>query len=229
MSSTFLPRLASSPPSKVVALFAALLTWLVPAGSFQTHEITYLAEGVEKSRTVIEPGSFKIARDAAGNEIYNRATLFESGGGAGFLNFVFESLVSVSKWGSAIGVIMFMLVIGGAFGVIMRTGTIDNGILRLIEKTRQNQEKPKAVHPKLSTQSCPPKAVHPKLSTQSCPPKAIHPKLSTQSCPIVTRQMLIFVVAMKKLIIPMCVSISVTGPDLSGNLLAFYLLFPAYW
>ena len=122
-----------------VALFAAILSWLVPAGFFQTHDITYLAEGVEKSRTVIEPGSFEIARDAAGNLVYNRAALFESGGGAGFLNFVFEGLVSGSKWGSAIGVIMFMLVIGGAFGVIMRTGTIDNGILKLIEKTRGNE------------------------------------------------------------------------------------------
>ncbi len=34
---------------------------------------------------------------------------------------------------------MFMLVIGGAFGVVMRTGTIDNGILRLIDKTRGNE------------------------------------------------------------------------------------------
>ena len=122
-----------------VALFAAVLSWVVPAGSFQTQDITYLAEGVEKSRTVIEPGSFEIARDAAGDVIYNRAELFESGGGAGFLNFVFEGLVSGSKWGSAIGVIMFMLVIGGAFGIIMRTGTIDNGILKLIDKTRGNE------------------------------------------------------------------------------------------
>ncbi len=27
---------------------------------------------------------------------------------------------------------MFMLVIGGAFGIVMRTGTVDNGILALI-------------------------------------------------------------------------------------------------
>jgi uncharacterized ion transporter superfamily protein YfcC len=31
---------------------------------------------------------------------------------------------------------MFMLVIGGAFGIVMRTGTIDNGILALIRHTR---------------------------------------------------------------------------------------------
>lgn len=35
---------------------------------------------------------------------------------------------------------MFMLVIGGSFGVVMATGTIDNGILRLIDKTRGNEK-----------------------------------------------------------------------------------------
>lgn len=34
---------------------------------------------------------------------------------------------------------MFMLVIGGAFGIVMRTGTIDNGILALIRHTRGNE------------------------------------------------------------------------------------------
>lgn len=34
---------------------------------------------------------------------------------------------------------MFMLVIGGAFGIVMRTGTVDNGILALIRHTRGNE------------------------------------------------------------------------------------------
>lgn len=44
------------------------------------------------------------------------------------MNFPFEGLTSGSKYGTAVGIIMFMLVIGGAFGIVMRTGTIDNGI-----------------------------------------------------------------------------------------------------
>ncbi|XPE50913.1 hypothetical protein ACNKHX_14370 [Shigella flexneri] len=32
-----------------------------------------------------------------------------------------------------------MLVIGGAFGIVMRTGTVDNGILALIGHTRGNE------------------------------------------------------------------------------------------
>lgn len=55
------------------------------------------------------------------------------------MNFPFEGLVSGSKWGSAIGVIMFMLLIGGSFGVVIRTGTIDNGILYLIDKTKGSE------------------------------------------------------------------------------------------
>ncbi len=123
----------------LVGILAAALTYLVPAGSFQSQEVSYLADGVEKTRTVIDPASFAYATDDAGNLQYNRIALFEGGGGVGLLNFPFEGLVSGSKWGSAIGVIMFMLVIGGAFGVVMRTGTIDNGILRLIDKTRGNE------------------------------------------------------------------------------------------
>lgn len=46
------------------------------------------------------------------------------------MNFPFEGLTSGSKFGTAVGIIMFMLVIGGAFGIVMRTGTIDNGIWR---------------------------------------------------------------------------------------------------
>ncbi|PKG74187.1 hypothetical protein CXF86_13780 [Shewanella sp. GutCb] len=122
-----------------VALGAALMTYFIPVGSFETQEVSYVIDGVEKSRSVIDPSSFSYEKDANGEPILNPVSLFEGGGGAGFFNFAFEGLVSGSKWGSAIGVIMFMLVIGGAFGIVMATGTIDNGILKLIDKTRGNE------------------------------------------------------------------------------------------
>ncbi|GAA4898356.1 putative basic amino acid antiporter YfcC [Ferrimonas pelagia] len=123
----------------IVGLLAAGLTYLVPAGSFQSQEITEVVAGIETTRSVIDPASFAYATNDDGSLQYHRVALFEGGGGVGFLNFPFEGLVSGSKWGSAIGVIMFMLIIGGAFGVVMRTGTIDNGILRLIDKTQGNE------------------------------------------------------------------------------------------
>ena len=122
-----------------VALAAAMLTYFVPIGAFDTQEVSYLANGVEKSRVVVDPSSFQYILDEQGDPKLQPVALFEGGGGTGFFNFAFEGLVSGSKWGSAIGVIMFMLVIGGSFGIVMATGTIDNGILRLIDKTRGNE------------------------------------------------------------------------------------------
>lgn len=57
-------------------------------------------------------------------------------GGFGFLNFVFKGLVSGDKYGSAVGIAALILVVGGAFGIIMRTGAIDAGIYAFISKTR---------------------------------------------------------------------------------------------
>ncbi|PSW20728.1 putative basic amino acid antiporter YfcC [Photobacterium sanctipauli] len=122
-----------------IALLATAMTYVIPAGMFETQDITYMADGAEKTRTVLDPESFAYATDEQGNPIYKTVGLFASGGGIGLMNFVFEGLVSGSKWGSAIGVIMFMLVIGGAFGIVMRTGTIDNGILRLIDRTKGSE------------------------------------------------------------------------------------------
>lgn len=123
-----------------VALAAAVLTYLVPIGAFQTQEVNYIADGVEKTRTVVDPNSFAYQLDESGAPQLQPVALFQGEGGIGLFNFAFEGLASGSKWGSAIGVIMFMLVIGGSFGVVMATGTIDNGILRLIDKTRGNEK-----------------------------------------------------------------------------------------
>ena len=123
-----------------VALLAGLMTYFIPIGSFQTQEVHYLADGVDKARTVVDPTSFAYQLDAAGEPKLQPVALFKGEGGVGFFNFAFEGLTSGSKWGSAIGVIMFMLVIGGSFGVVMATGTIDNGILKLIDKTRGNEK-----------------------------------------------------------------------------------------
>lgn len=54
--------------------------------------------------------------------------------GFGWLNYVFEGLVTGDKWGSAVGIVAFILVIGGAFGIIMKTGAIDAGIYAFIRR-----------------------------------------------------------------------------------------------
>lgn len=62
--------------------------------------------------------------------------IFEKWGDVGFLNYMFEGLVTGDKWGSAVGVVAFILVVGGAFGIIIRTGAVDAGIINIISKYR---------------------------------------------------------------------------------------------
>lgn len=56
--------------------------------------------------------------------------------GFGFLNYIFEGLVTGDKYGSAVGIVALILVVGGAFGIIMKTGAIDAGIYAFIRKTK---------------------------------------------------------------------------------------------
>jgi uncharacterized ion transporter superfamily protein YfcC len=56
--------------------------------------------------------------------------------GFGFMNYVFEGLVTGDKYGSAVGIVALILVVGGSFGIIMKTGAIDAGIHAFIRKTR---------------------------------------------------------------------------------------------
>jgi len=120
--STFRPR--SAPDVLlillVLACVLALLSHWLPAGLFSTE----LVDG--KARPV--PGSYRVVEDWAG------VPLFGSGERVGLLNIVFEGLVSGSRQGSAIGVVAFLLVIGGAFGLVMHTGAVQRGLDVLIRR-----------------------------------------------------------------------------------------------
>lgn len=117
----------------VVAL-AAAATYFVPLGVFDTEEVTYTSQGEEQSTTVLDPGSFQVAEGGV-----EGVGLFEAGGGAGFLNYVFAGLVSGDEFGAAVGVVAFIIVIGGAFGIVLRTGAVESGLLSVIDRT-QNKE-----------------------------------------------------------------------------------------
>lgn len=116
-----------------IILLAGALTYFVPAGHFELEQVTKVVDGVETSREQLKSGSFQYE-----DSTEDHATpLFADGGGMGIMNYAFEGLVSGDKWGSAVGVIAFILVVGGAFGIIMQTGAINNGILALINKTKR--------------------------------------------------------------------------------------------
>lgn len=99
-----------------IALFVALLVPWVPAGYFE--------KGV-----AISLDSYRVA------EHNIRIAWFASGKEVGLFNAPFEGMTSGSRTGSAIGVIAFILLVGGAFGVINASGAVDRGLLRLIAMT----------------------------------------------------------------------------------------------
>lgn len=124
-------------PDALVILFfimvlAALASHFIPAGSFQLLEPAPVAEGAAKLKGKLDPASFTFAEETGSG-----VPLFAEGGEIGFFNYAFEGLVSGNKWGSAVGVVMFILITGGAFGILMKTGAIHNGILALIARTRK--------------------------------------------------------------------------------------------
>lgn len=186
-----------------VALFSWLITFLVPAGKFTTHEVEYLdSSGETKTKTVLMAETFrysynlnnnflseelpKLSNDTAkleefevdkeaftalvadlkdvdqakldevglsddelysmyGEAMYDTSTKLhktaklwgtDDFGGFGFLNYLFEGLVSGDKYGSAVGIVALILVVGGAFGIIMNTGAIDAGIYAFISKAK---------------------------------------------------------------------------------------------
>ncbi|MGB3725633.1 MAG: putative basic amino acid antiporter YfcC [Glaciecola sp.] len=132
-------NIASKMPDAFVILFmvillATALTYILPAGSFQTQEVVSNVNGESVSRTLIVQNSFSFEENSQ-----NGVGIFATGDAMGAMNYAFEGLVSGDKYGSAVGVVAFILVVGGAFGIIMQTGAINNGILALIAKTQKTQ------------------------------------------------------------------------------------------
>lgn len=111
-----------------VAVFAFALNFVIPAGTFDT--VITEVNGVERS--VIDPGSYQSAEGGPAG-----MALFAEGGGIGFLNFAFEGMVSGSKWGASIGVFAFILLTGGAFGLIFASGSVERGLFQVIARNRK--------------------------------------------------------------------------------------------
>lgn len=106
---TFLVLLA------LAALAALVVPW-VPAGLFEPGGPVSLER-------------FRWVPDAPAS------TLFGSGDGRGFLNFLFEGFTSGNRNGAAVGVIALVLIVGGSFAVVSATGAVERGLVRLIAAT----------------------------------------------------------------------------------------------
>lgn len=125
-----------------VIAFCAAMTYVIPMGQYDVHEVTYEQNGQEKSKTVLDADSFRIVTDENGVVQKYKVPLFgteDFDGKVGVLNYMFEGLVSGDKWGSAVGIVAFILVVGGAFGIMFRTGAVENAIFLAISKTQSKK------------------------------------------------------------------------------------------
>ena len=93
-----------------IVLLAAISSYLVPAGWFAMTEIIDSAGNTVKR---IDPQQFFIAQDTA-----HHVSLFSSTDKTGLVNFAFDGMTSGDRMGSAVGVVAFILIVGGAFGVV---------------------------------------------------------------------------------------------------------------
>ena len=112
-----------------VALLAFALTYWITPGSFSLTEQA-LSDG--GSRSVIDPQSFQHSEQGP-----KGLPLFGEQGQMGLLNLPFEGMVSGDRSSAAIGVFAFILITGGAFGILMATGSINRALMSLISRSQQ--------------------------------------------------------------------------------------------
>jgi len=93
----------------VIILVAAIMTYLVPAGEYNR------IFDEETNRTLVEAGSYQIVES-------NSTTVTE------LFSSVLKGLIRASE------IIAFVFVVGGAFGVVSRTGAITAGLGRLVKR-----------------------------------------------------------------------------------------------
>jgi len=127
------PPVARRTPDTLVILFwialaLVAMSFLIPAGHF---EVSTTADGQTQP---IELDSFRLSEDGPPGTALFRADPEQ----VGFLNAAFEGLVSGGRNSSAVGIIGFLLVVGGAFGVIMKTGCVDRAVRALIARTEND-------------------------------------------------------------------------------------------
>ena len=115
----------SMPDASIILLCVAVIAYMA------TVFITPGVFNAEPDSHTVQLSQYQAVNDQQSPPV------FAQGGEIGLANVLFEGLVSGDKYGAAIGVMAFILITGGAFGIIMKTGAINNGIMALINKTKR--------------------------------------------------------------------------------------------
>ena len=101
-----------------IIILVALLTWCIPSGSFDYHSVT-LPGG--ETKTLVIPGSYHLL-----DKVSSEGDLRQ--GIAAVLAAPMEGIIKAAD------VVAFVLLVGGAFGIILRTGAIERGLVALAER-----------------------------------------------------------------------------------------------
>ena len=101
-----------------VALLVFVAAQFITPGYFDV----VIPEGAASDRAIIDPDSFRYAEASS-------PSLFSSDGTPALFNAMFEGLVSGDRTGGAVGIMAFILLTGGAFGVVLGTGAVDRGVI----------------------------------------------------------------------------------------------------
>lgn len=109
-----------------LAVLLVALSFLVPAGRFVVSEAD-AGRRIELASFELDPGG------APGT------ALFRAGReGTGLLNAPYEGFTSGSRSSGAVAIIAFLLLVGGAFGMILATGCVDRGVRALVRRSAQD-------------------------------------------------------------------------------------------
>jgi uncharacterized ion transporter superfamily protein YfcC len=112
---------------------AAAARWQMPDTLMILFTLAVLAWA---ATWVFVPGAFTVAGDPArivpGSFMHAPgpipAPLFGDAARTGFIDFLFAGLVTGDRNSAAVGLMAFIIVLGGVFGMVMKTGAIDAGL-----------------------------------------------------------------------------------------------------
>ena len=108
-----------------IVVAAAVLTWVVPPGAYERTEMAVPGVG---TREVVVPGTFRVIEREDRGVV---DALLHS------IGMVFKAPILGLTDPEAAPIVAFVLLIGGTFAVLQRTGAIDAALHRLVQLSRQ--------------------------------------------------------------------------------------------
>ncbi len=120
----------------ILMTFAWLISAVIPQGSFQTKQVNYEFQDKQVTKQVLDASSFQYRQANDSSRVSELAPVFSGDSQSGLLNAVFDGLTKGDRYSGAVGIIAFLLIIGGAFGIILAPSSINKSMLSLLALTK---------------------------------------------------------------------------------------------